>query len=175
MVNLWTPPGADLGDMAGPDPDERMVHFAGGVGPNGQALPMSYKRLEAHAVQNYVITDTTPEGPANLLDLARSMFALGYYRYDMVAASACWSIFAVEAALKLRLGAGPNVSMSNLIKKAQEQGLISDYLADILHTGREIRNRFVHEGTRPVWTFGMAGNAIGASFKIVAELYPASR
>jgi hypothetical protein len=33
------------------------------------------------------------------------MFALGFYSYELVASSNVWSIFAVEAALKRRLGA----------------------------------------------------------------------
>lgn len=59
-----------------------------------------------------------------------------------------------------------------MAKQAREQGLLNDDLADILDTGRELRNRFVHEGEQPTWTLGMAAGVIGASFKIVAELYP---
>ena len=100
------------------------------------------------------------------------MFALGFYSYGLVACSNAWSIFAVEAALKLRLGPDERTPFRELIQRARKQGLITDYLADILDTGRELRNRFVHEGEQPVWTFGMAAEVIGSSFKIVAELYP---
>jgi hypothetical protein len=100
------------------------------------------------------------------------MFALGFYSYELVACSHAWSIFAVEAALKLRLGAEETTQFSRLIKRAREQDLVSDHLADILNTGQELRNRFVHGGEQPTWSFGMAAQVIGASFKIVTDLYP---
>lgn len=170
-MNIWTPPGADLGEFAGPEPDPRMTSFMGGLDANGQPLPMTYRRLRA-AADDWIITKATPEGPARLLKAARDMFALGFYSYELVACSNAWSIFAVEAALKLRLGADQKAPFSGLIKRARQQGLVSDHLADILDTGRDLRNRFVHEGKQPAWTFGMAAMVIGASFKIVAELYP---
>jgi hypothetical protein len=96
---------------------------------------------------------------------------LGFYSYELVACSHAWSIFAVEAALKLRLGADEKTQFSRLVKRAREQGLVSDHLADILSTGRRLRNKFVHRGEQPTWSFGMAAQVIGASFKIVTELY----
>ena len=170
-MNLWTPPGADFGDSAGPESDPRMASFLGGLDARGQPLPMTYRRLRA-AADDWIITEATPEGPARLLEAARDMFALGFYSYELVACSNAWSIFAVEAALKLRLGAEEKTPFRTLIMRARSQGLINDYLADLLHTGRGLRNRFVHEGEQPVWSFGMAAEVIGASFKIVADLYP---
>lgn len=132
---------------------------------------MTYRRLRA-AADDWLITEATPDGPARLLKAARDMFALGFYSYELVAGSNAWSIFAVEAALKLRLGADEKTPFRKLIEQAQERDLVDDHLADILDTGRDLRNRFVHEGKQPNWTFGMAAEVIGASFKIVAELYP---
>jgi hypothetical protein len=100
------------------------------------------------------------------------MFALGFYSYELVASAAAWSIFAVEAALRLRLAPGSSKSLHQLIPIAQSKGIVDAHLADILDTGRKIRNNFVHGGVQPTWTFGMADRVIGASFKIVAELYP---
>ncbi|GAA0520951.1 hypothetical protein Ade02nite_65020 [Paractinoplanes deccanensis] len=99
------------------------------------------------------------------------MFSLGLYSYELIACSASWSITAVEAALKLRLDAGSK-PFQWLIELAIEKGMVSAYLGDILDAGRQIRNRFVHEGRQPIWTLGMASSVIGSSFKIVAELYP---
>jgi hypothetical protein len=78
-MNLWTPPGVDLGEFAGPEPDPRMTNFLGGLDANGQPLPMTYRRLRA-AADDWIITDATPEGPARLLKAARDMFALGFYQ-----------------------------------------------------------------------------------------------
>ena len=80
-----------------------------------------------------MITEATPEGPARLLRAARDMFALGFYSYELVACSNAWSIFAVEAALKLRLGADEKTPFRTLVMQARGQDLINDHLADILH------------------------------------------
>ncbi len=170
-MSLWTPPGADLGEFAPPEPDERMRLFIGGLDVDGQPLPMTYRRTRSVA-DDWVITAATPEGPATLLKASRDMFALGFYSYELVACSNAWSLFAVEAALKLRLEAPQKTPFGRLIKDAKDAGLIGEHLADILDTGRDLRNRFVHEGKQPTWTLGMAGSVIGTSFKIVAELYP---
>jgi len=130
-MTLWTPPGADLGQHAGPRADGRMVHFIGGMDPQGRPLPMTFRRLKKQA-ETWPVTDATPAGPAALLKTAREMVAHGFYVYEF-----------------LRPGAG-----------------------EALHAGRDIRNGFVHEGTQPVWTFGMADQALRTPHAIVAELYP---
>ncbi|MBK7623004.1 MAG: hypothetical protein IPJ14_10165 [Kineosporiaceae bacterium] len=89
-----------------------------------------------------------------------------------MACSNAWSLFGVEAALKLRLSAPEKTPFAKLIREAKESALVSEHLADLLDTGREIRNRFVHQGMQTTWTLGMAGQIIGTSFQIVAELYP---
>ena len=81
-MNLWTPPGVDLGEFAGPETDPRMINFLGGLDANGQPLPLTYRRLRA-AADDWIITDATPEGPARLLKAARDMFALGFYAYGV--------------------------------------------------------------------------------------------
>ena len=148
-----------------------MPHFMGGLDGNGQPLPITYRRLRV-AADGWHITPSTPEGPARLLKASADMFALGFYSYELVACSNSWSIFAVEAALKHRLGAAEKVPYAKLIEQASEKGLVPDHLAKILHNARDLRNGFVHEGIQPNWTFGMAAQVIGSSFKIVATLYP---
>lgn len=98
------------------------------------------------------------------------MFAHGFYVYEFVAASCSWAVNAVEAALKLRLERQDGFKA--LISLAEDRGLVSAGLGDALDAGRQIRNAFVHEGTQPVWTFGMADMALRVPHVIVAELYP---
>ncbi|MBB5157405.1 hypothetical protein [Saccharopolyspora phatthalungensis] len=168
-MSLWTPPGAELGEFALPEPDPRMVKLRGGVDEHCQSCPLTYGRLKACA-ESWIITSTTPEGPATLLRTARGMFALGFYLYEQVSVACVQSIFAVEVALKQRLERGG--SFNDLINIALDEGLVSAHVADIVKTGRVLRNRFVHEGRQPVWTFGMADEIIGASYRLVGELYP---
>ncbi len=166
-MGLWTPPGTDLGELAPPEPDPRMVTFSGGFDEYGEPRPMTYRRLREHA-DSWVITTTTPEGPATLLKTARDMFALSFYCYEQLVVAAAQSLFGVEVALKLRLGR--KGGFQHLIQVALNGGLISSEVADIVDTGRAIRNDFVHEGKQPVWTFGLADNVIGASYRLVSDL-----
>jgi hypothetical protein len=168
-MSLWTPPGTDLGEFAPPEPDPRMTAFNGGFDEHGEPRPMTYRRLKEHA-DSWVITSTTPEGPATLLKTARDAFALSYYCYEQLAVAAGHSLFGVEVALKLRLERGG--SFQSLIAIALDEELISSDVADVVDTGRAIRNRFVHEGKQPAWTFGLADGVIGASYRLVSELYP---
>ncbi|KOV81767.1 hypothetical protein [Nocardia sp. NRRL S-836] len=79
-----------------------MANFIGRLDGNGEERTMIYRRLKEVA-HSFGITSTTPEGPANLLEDAREMFALLFYRYKMLTTAAAAPIFAVEDALKLRL------------------------------------------------------------------------
>lgn len=168
-MSLWTP-GADLGEYEGPQPDERIARLGGGMDEHGHMRPMTYRRLREFVDQDWTVTAATPEGPTTLLKTTRDMFCLGFYSYELIAASCSWSLFAVEAALKLRLNV--NKSFNQLVELAEQQGLITQELGETIDAGREIRNNFVHEGKQPMWTPGMAGEGIGASFRFVAELYP---
>lgn len=168
-MSLWTPPGTDLGELAPPETDPRMANFCGGFDEHGQSRPMTYRRLREHA-DTWVITSTTPDGAATLLKTARDMFALSFYCYEQLVVAASHSLFGVEVALRLRLDR--ERGFQNLISGALSEGLISSEVADIVDTGRTIRNRFVHEGEQPVWTFGLADSVIGASYRLVSELYP---
>ncbi|MBO3738337.1 hypothetical protein [Actinoplanes flavus] len=149
-----------------------MKNFIGGFNDRGEPVEITFARMQA-AAADWIITPSTPQGPAQLLKAARDMFCLGLYSYELIACSASWSITAVEAALKLRLDAGSK-PFQKLVTLAIEQELIDAYLGEVLDAGRQIRNNFVHEGRQPVWTLGMAGSAIGTSFKVVAQLYPAA-
>jgi hypothetical protein len=54
-MNLWTPPGADLGEFDGPEPDPKMSNFVGGLDNSGQPLAMTYRRPRA-AADDCIIT-----------------------------------------------------------------------------------------------------------------------
>ena len=76
----------------------------------------------------------------------------------------------MEAALKLRLER--RADFKTLITLAEERGLVRPGAGDFMDTGRQIRNRFVHEGKQSPWTFGLADGVMRTSHILVAELYP---
>ncbi|MBL7488394.1 hypothetical protein I6A60_07190 [Frankia sp. AgB1.9] len=169
MTSLWVPPDADLGELAGPEPDLRMVHFGGDFDASGLPLPMTYRKLHDHAA-TWPVTVATPAGPASLLKLSREQFALAFYAYELAASAVAWSIFAVEAALKLRLE--KTASLHGLIRTAMQEGLIEPDTADVLDAGRQLRNKLVHGGHQPAMTFAMSDGALRTSHLVVAELFP---
>lgn len=77
----------------------------------------------------------------------------------------------MEAALRVRFDAGSKVSFAKLIDRAKAEGLVDDYAHDILHTGRELRNRQIHATTLAVFNPAIAASVIAASHKLVVELF----
>jgi len=97
------------------------------------------------------VSPNTPENVATQLARSRQLFVDGYYTYENFYHAATHSLQAVEAALRVRFDAGSKVSFAKLIDRAKAEGLVNDYTHDILHTGRELRNRQIHATTLPVF------------------------
>jgi hypothetical protein len=78
---------------------------------------------------------------------------------------------AVEAALRVRVGKSQKTPFVSLIKRAHELGLLDDEAQDILHTGRELRNRQFHATAQPIWNPALAADVIRTSHRLVADLF----
>jgi hypothetical protein len=150
--------------------DSRSLNFAGDVDDEGRPLPMTVEILRART-EKWPRSPHTPDGVAAQLGRARQMFIDGYYTYENFIDAATRSLQAVEAALRVRLGAGTRISLAQLIDQAKKQGLIDDSAHDILHTGRILRNQQIHATTTPVYNPAIAAIIIGTSHKLVAELF----
>ncbi|SRR6266851_7725960 len=151
-------------------PDSRSLNFAGDVDDQGRPLPMTVEVLRART-EKWPLSPHTPEGVAAILARSRQMFADGYYTYENFMDAATRSLQAVEAALRVRFDAGSKVSFAQLIDRAKAGGLVDDDAHDILHTGRELRNRQIHATTLPVLNPAIAARMIGTSHKLVAEIF----
>lgn len=150
--------------------DGRSLNFAGGVDDQGRPLPMTAEVLRARTEQ-WPVSPQTPAGVAALLARSRQMFTDGYYTYENFLDAATRSLQAVEAALRVRFGAGSKVSFAQLIDRARSDGVIDEYTQDILHTGRSFRNDQVHATQLPVLNPAVAAALIGTSHKLVAEIF----
>jgi hypothetical protein len=153
--------------------DDQSLHFAGDADEAGRPIPMSYAALKART-ERWPVSPRTPEGVASLLARSRRTFADGYYTYENFADAAAKSLQAVEAALRCRLEESQNPTLAKLIDRAHEQGLFDDAAKDILHTGRELRNRQFHATAQPIWTPALAAEVIHTSHRLVAELFEAA-
>jgi hypothetical protein len=161
--------GSQGDSEAWPEPDARMTNMIAGFDDQGQIRPMTY-RVMLELTQTWPVTTATPDGPAALLKAARDMFALGFYSYELMASASVWSLFAMEAALRLRLES--TAPLAKLIELAAERNLIPKGSDGALDAGRQVRNRVVHGGLQPVWSVGMAGPVMRTSHAVVAELFP---
>jgi hypothetical protein len=151
-------------------PDSRSLNFAGDVDEQGRPLPMTMEVLQARA-EKWPISPQTPESVAAQLARSRQLFIDGYYTYENFFDAATRSLQAVEAALRVRLDAGSRVSFAKLIDRAKAEGLVDDYTHEILHTGRELRNRQIHATTLAVFNPAVAARVIATSHKLVVELF----
>jgi hypothetical protein len=158
--------------MADRQPDPRMLYFAGDLDELGRPLPMCVEVLLART-EKWPVSERTPADVGALLARSRQMFVDGYYTYENLMDAGTRSLQAVEAALRVRLGAGNGVSFFQLIDRAKAEGLVSDEAYEILHVGRILRNRQVHATNLPVVTPAMAAGMIETSHRLVAGLFEA--
>lgn len=158
--------------MLGRQPDSRTLNFAGDVDELGLPMPMTAEVLQART-EKWPLSPHTPEGVAALLARSRQMFVEGYYTYENFMDAATKSLQAVEAALRVRLDAGPRPTFDRLIDQAKARGLVGDDAHEILHVGRRFRNIQIHATAMSVITPAMAAGMIGTPHELVAELFEA--
>jgi hypothetical protein len=152
------------------EPDCRSLNFAGDLDEHGHPLPMTVQVLRART-EKWPLSPRTPENVAAQLARSRQLFVDGYYTFENFYDAATRSLQAVEAALRVRFGTGNKVSFAKLIDRAKAEGLVDDYTHDILHTGRELRNRQIHATALAVFNPAIAASVIATSHKLVAELF----
>ncbi|SRR5712691_2192666 len=153
-------------------PDSRSLNFAGNVDELGRPLPMAVEVLRART-EKWPVSERTPADVAALLARSRQMFVDGYYTYDNFMDAVTRSLQAVEAAFRVRLDAGKHDSFAQLIDQAKAGGLVGYDAHEVLHLGRKFRNNQIHATDLSVLTPAMAAGMIGASHKLVAELFEA--
>jgi hypothetical protein len=168
-VTLWIPRGQlPIPDIP-PEADSRMANFPG-LNEGGHT---GYHELHRQAGA-WPTTETTPDSPAGMLSTSRDLYAQSYYAYALMAVGCTWSVFAVEAALRIKLGAGRKTPFSTLVKQAEQQDLLPrpgwDY--ERLDGGRGFRNRVVHGNQHGVLPPVVARNIIGGAHQAVAALFP---
>ena len=156
--------------MTDREPDSRTLNFAGDVDEQGHPLPMTVEVLRGRT-EKWPVSPQTPENVAAQLARSRQLFVDGYYTYENFFDAATRSLQAVEAALRVRFDAGSKVTFAQLIDRAKQEGLVGDYTHEILHTGRELRNRQIHATALAVFNPAIAAGVIGTSHELVAQLF----
>ena len=156
--------------MTNREPDSRTLNFAGDVDEQGHPLPMAVEILQGRT-EKWLVSPKTPENVAAQLARSRQLFVDGYYTYENFHDAATRSLQAVEAALRVRFDAEDKVSFAKLIDRAKAESLIDDNTHEILHAGRELRNRQIHATTLAVLNPASAARIIATSHKLVTQLF----
>lgn len=159
-------------------PDHRMAMLFGGFGAAGQPRPLAYANL-ARITEKWPTTAATPTGVAGLLSTTRAVFALARFHYELLVVAGMWSLLAVEAALRVRLESeqseprkGREPPFIQLVRRAHQEGLITDEWEERLDAARQMRNGLAHAQEQQTWSVGMAAPILAAAHELIAVLYP---
>jgi len=153
------------------EPDARWKHMVAGIDADGKPLPVTAERLAAVA-STWSTSSGSPPGVRALLRTSRSLWALAWYDYELLAVAASWSLIAVEAAFRERLHAHTGARLASLMKKAVETDLISREWSERLDAGRRLRNSLAHARQQNIWPLGTSEPVIRTSHEVVAVLFP---
>ncbi len=91
---------------------------------------------------------------------------------ELLVVSVAWSLLAVEAALRDRLGADDKSPLKALLTLAGKHLLLSREDIDRLEAGRVLRNRLTHPRNQQAWSVGMAAPVVAASHHAVTLISP---
>jgi len=117
----------------------------------------------ASLVDQWATTKSTPTGVADLVHATRATFALAWFHYELLVVSVAWSLLAVEAALRDRLGVDDKPPLKALLTLAGRDLLLSTEDIDRLAAGRVLRNRLAHAREQQAWSVEMAAPVVAAS------------
>ncbi|MFC5804271.1 hypothetical protein [Streptomyces formicae] len=137
--------------------------------PDSRARYWVEKFADMHEIVDLIeIPAGLPERAISVLTTARELIRFSYYRHEFNTVGVATSIMAVEAALSETYGAG---SLNDHLKRALEEGTLTAEQADILNTGRQIRNAYSHGKTTHVaMTPALALQMVSASIRLISEL-----
>ncbi len=146
--------------------DPRTVGMLGGLGPRGEAIPITRQHTVDVATQ-WPVSPHTPHEVAAQLRVARELFVHCLLVWEFGAVGAAWSLMAVESCLRWALSADTKASFKNLTARARGQGLLTDDLAEKTDAGRSLRKVFSHPQSQPALSAGMVSGVAETSHVIV--------
>jgi len=106
------------------------------------------------------------DGPAELLRMARSQFALSWFDYELMVTASLTGFQALEAAFRV-LYPEDERPFRALIRKARQEGVLPDNIADLADAGAELRNSFSHPLTQTALTLGLAAPMLENTHRLV--------
>lgn len=153
-----------------PQPDQRWANISGGIGPDGQMRPMSYDILAELAAEWAALLPEAMliDGSAELLRMARSQFTLAWFDYELMVTASLTGFQALEAAFRVLYPEAERMPFRALIRRARQEGVLPENIADLADAGAELRNSFSHPQTQAALTLGMAVPMLENTHRLVA-------
>jgi hypothetical protein len=138
--------------------------------------PMSYEILADLASEwTALLPDAMiVDGPAKLLDMARSQFTLSWFDYGLLASASLTGFQALEAAFRVLYPEAERTPFRALIRKARQDSVMPGNIADLADAGAELRNSFSHPRTQATLTLGMAAPMLENTHRLVALIMTAA-
>lgn len=113
-------------------------------------------------------------GPAKLLGMARSQFALSWFDYALMVSATLTGFQALEAAFRVLYPEAERTPFRALIRKAHQDSVIPDNIADLADARAELRNSFSHPRTQTTLTLGMTVPMLENTHRLVALVMAAA-
>jgi hypothetical protein len=159
-----------------PQPDSRWANIVGRVTDAGLIQPMSFEILAGTAAQwgDLLPGGLAPDGPLELLRMARSLFAHSWFDYEFMVVSCLIGFQAMEAAFRVLYPESERIPFRRLIRRAHKEGILPANIADLADSGAELRNLFSHPATQAALTVGMAGPMLENTHRLVALVLTAA-
>ena len=123
-----------------------------------------------------MIPDRAPDdGAVAILRTSRSLFAHAWYDYEFMAVACLVGFQALEAAFRqLYPDATDRTPLRRLVKRAESEGVLTPNIADLAHTGVELRNLLSHPASAAGFSVGMAGGMLDNTHRLVGLVVDAS-
>lgn len=152
--------------------DERSTHMSLVSAGAFAGLIFATPETVDEVIATFARTDATPHDVASLLDLAHKLLRTSVVHYEFAALAVEKSLQALERAARIRLGVDDRMHFKPLIDHLAKEVSLSEEEADILDTGRQIRNFFAHPATAPGFPLVMATSMLRTSHRLIAALFP---
>jgi hypothetical protein len=137
---------------------------------------MSFEVLDELATEwaELVPSSMDDSGPVALLRMARSLFAHAWFDYEFMAVACLVGFQAMEAAFRALYPDAERTPFMALVRRAREEGILPNNIADLAETGVELRNLFSHPATQGAFTVGMAAPTLENTHRLVALVMTAA-
>lgn len=157
-------------------PDPRWANIVGAMSEAGEVRMIAFEDLEGLASEwaELVPSSVVDTGPGALLRMARSLFAHAWFDYEFMVVACLVGLQAMEAAFRLLYPDAGKKPVMFLVRRAQQEDVLPESIAELAERGVELRNSFSHPATQSAFTLGLAAPMLENTHRMVALIMAAA-